>query len=271
MNDEVENSEERPIMPASRSPLADRGDVSWRSYSNQWNENHGTALMMFAGLIFLVGGGFIYFQQNRFRPPAFPSSDAIQGVKTNLVDPVADPDWPTEDEFDKDPDASNRKFDQPNADSSDPDSDPEKPAARPAAKPASDAGESLSLNEANSSATNQLKISGAAKGGLIRIAFYHSKDNFNDATRADWKQAIQPTGNGQANCEIPPEAMADQFAIAVYHDQNENKKLDRNAFGLPSEPYGFSNGARGKLGPPAFTQAAMQRPPGGQSIEVKIW
>jgi uncharacterized protein (DUF2141 family) len=42
------------------------------------------------------------------------------------------------------------------------------------------------------------------------------------------------------------------YAAAVYHDRNGNGMLDRGPLGVPSEPYGFSNDARGKFGPPAF-------------------
>jgi uncharacterized protein (DUF2141 family) len=40
-----------------------------------------------------------------------------------------------------------------------------------------------------------------------------------------------------------------QYAIILFHDENGNGKLDRNALGVPTEPYGFSNNVRGFLGP----------------------
>jgi uncharacterized protein (DUF2141 family) len=35
-----------------------------------------------------------------------------------------------------------------------------------------------------------------------------------------------------------------QYAVSVYQDANDNGKLDTNIFGIPTEKYGFSNGAR---------------------------
>src|SRR5712691_480561 len=35
------------------------------------------------------------------------------------------------------------------------------------------------------------------------------------------------------------------YAVAVYHDENGNGRLDKNFLGIPREGYGFSNGARG--------------------------
>jgi uncharacterized protein (DUF2141 family) len=50
---------------------------------------------------------------------------------------------------------------------------------------------------------------------------------------------------------------AGKYAIASYHDENGNGKLDTNALGIPEEGYGFSNDARGTFGPPKFSEAAF--------------
>ena len=40
------------------------------------------------------------------------------------------------------------------------------------------------------------------------------------------------------------------YAVVAYHDINQNEDLDTNIVGIPSEPYGFSNNARGLMGEP---------------------
>lgn len=47
------------------------------------------------------------------------------------------------------------------------------------------------------------------------------------------------------------------YAVALYHDQNDNDELDTNFLGRPQEAYGFSNDARGTMGPPDFEEAAF--------------
>lgn len=47
------------------------------------------------------------------------------------------------------------------------------------------------------------------------------------------------------------------WAVLAYQDENQNDKLDRNLIGIPSENYGFSRDARGKFGPPDFSDAAI--------------
>ena len=46
-----------------------------------------------------------------------------------------------------------------------------------------------------------------------------------------------------------------EYAVRVMHDVNGNGKLDTNIAGIPKEPYGFSNNARGNFGPPTFADA----------------
>lgn len=45
------------------------------------------------------------------------------------------------------------------------------------------------------------------------------------------------------------------YAVTLFHDENDNKKLDTNFFGIPKENYGFSNKAKGFFGPPKFENA----------------
>ncbi|TNE31560.1 MAG: DUF2141 domain-containing protein [Bacteroidetes bacterium] len=40
------------------------------------------------------------------------------------------------------------------------------------------------------------------------------------------------------------------YTAACFHDENQNKELDKGMFGIPTEDYGFSNNARGTMGPP---------------------
>lgn len=42
------------------------------------------------------------------------------------------------------------------------------------------------------------------------------------------------------------------YAIQYYHDANSNNKMDTGMFGKPEEGYGYSNDARGFMGPADF-------------------
>ena len=48
--------------------------------------------------------------------------------------------------------------------------------------------------------------------------------------------------------DLPP----GEYAVRVMHDENDNFKLDANFMGIPKEPWGFSNNAKGRFGPPGW-------------------
>lgn len=43
-----------------------------------------------------------------------------------------------------------------------------------------------------------------------------------------------------------------KYAFKYFHDENNSNELDFNKLGMPLEGYGFSNDAKGFLGPPSF-------------------
>lgn len=77
----------------------------------------------------------------------------------------------------------------------------------------------------------------------------------------------QPASAGTA---IPLGDLAPgRYAFFAMHDANGNGDLDRNFLGIPTEDYGFSNGARGVVGPPSFDAAAITVR-GGAPTRVEI-
>lgn len=48
------------------------------------------------------------------------------------------------------------------------------------------------------------------------------------------------------------------YAISLFHDEDENKELNTNWVGMPKELFGFSNDAKAKMGPPDFEDACFE-------------
>jgi uncharacterized protein (DUF2141 family) len=63
------------------------------------------------------------------------------------------------------------------------------------------------------------------------------------------------------------------YAVVVFHDENENGKIDHNFIGFPTEPLGFSNGFEPSLtnGMPTFEKLrfALKAPSKVLKITVK--
>ncbi|PZV15431.1 MAG: hypothetical protein DCF22_07095 [Leptolyngbya sp.] len=65
--------------------------------------------------------------------------------------------------------------------------------------------------------------------------------------------------------------VAGSYAVAAFHDANGDRKLNRNAAGMPTEGYGFSNNPVIKTGPPKFGQTVflVAGPNTGVKIQMK--
>jgi uncharacterized protein (DUF2141 family) len=112
-------------------------------------------------------------------------------------------------------------------------------------------------------------IDGVASGkGSVLGALYASDSTwFNPASaQARFKVRAAPGSVGFVFHDLP----AGHFALSVFHDANDNGKLDKNFLGVPEEGYGFSNDALGSGGPPKFTQAAFDFDGKAKSLTINL-
>ena len=66
--------------------------------------------------------------------------------------------------------------------------------------------------------------------------------------------------------DLPP----GDYAVAAFHDTDRDGELARNILGVPTEGYGFSNGARGFMGPPSFDAAAVKIDAGAVQLSITV-
>jgi uncharacterized protein (DUF2141 family) len=60
------------------------------------------------------------------------------------------------------------------------------------------------------------------------------------------------------------------YAVTVFHDQNDNRRFDKNWVGVPREPWGVSNNVRPKLRAPSFDEARIDLGPGEQDVRISV-
>lgn len=62
---------------------------------------------------------------------------------------------------------------------------------------------------------------------------------------------------------------AGHYAMKAFHDLDEDGEMDVNPFGLPTEPYAFSNNAVGNMGPAGWDRASFPASgPVAQTIDL---
>ena len=89
--------------------------------------------------------------------------------------------------------------------------------------------------------------------GTIRVALYNNEKDFLE----NFLQGKIVKASGNEVKVIFENLKPGDYAVSVFHDENENEKLDSGFMGIPNEPYGFSNDATGTFGPPSFEKAKM--------------
>ncbi|WP_066559617.1 DUF2141 domain-containing protein [Croceicoccus bisphenolivorans] len=60
------------------------------------------------------------------------------------------------------------------------------------------------------------------------------------------------------------------YAIAVYHDEDGSRKLNRTGLGLPAEGFGFSNNPSTLAGIPAFRSVRLSVPKPGLTTRINM-
>lgn len=103
--------------------------------------------------------------------------------------------------------------------------------------------------------------------GSMYIAVFDNKESFPDFGK-QLVEKVLPVDSKTLNYTFKDLPDSD-YAVAIFHDKNNNGKLDKNAFGIPLEPYGFSQNARARFSAPPFNDAKIVLD-GNQSIEITI-
>jgi len=109
--------------------------------------------------------------------------------------------------------------------------------------------------EAQETYSVKVTVKGAdSNDGKMFIALYNTEANFLDKIYKGTKSEIS---NNQCSItfEDIPEGV---YAVSVFHDENDNGKMDTNFMGIPKEDYGCSNDASGFMGPPKWRDAKFQ-------------
>lgn len=63
---------------------------------------------------------------------------------------------------------------------------------------------------------------------------------------------------------------AGEYAVAAFHDADGDGELNANFVGMPTEGYGFSNDARGFMGPPKFAAAAVSVGGDAETTQIAV-
>jgi uncharacterized protein (DUF2141 family) len=92
--------------------------------------------------------------------------------------------------------------------------------------------------------------------GVLGIVIFRSANGWPENVAASFRHTAFAAQQGTQIVRIddlPP----GRYAVALIHDVNENKRLDKNWMGRPKEQWGMSNNPRAGFGAPSFDKAVF--------------
>lgn len=128
------------------------------------------------------------------------------------------------------------------------------------AGPPADAAETASLNVTFSGLTTPK--------GAVMFTLVASESAYNDKAPA-LAQVMLPVTAGSVTQAFPALAPG-RYAIKAFHDVNGDGKMNANPFGIPIEPFAFSNNALGTMGPAKWAEASFEVKAGANTHSMTI-
>lgn len=124
-------------------------------------------------------------------------------------------------------------------------------------------------NANETGATLTLELTGLETRGTVRVVLFDEADAFDKGGKPVAGESVTVD---EATETVMFEGLAPgTYGVKLFHDVNDNGEMDTNPFGMPTEPFAFSNNARGNFGPAKWKQAAFELTDAGltQTLTVK--
>jgi uncharacterized protein (DUF2141 family) len=97
-----------------------------------------------------------------------------------------------------------------------------------------------------------------SEAGVVRWALYSTEESFSAAVHSEGNTSLKagtcPPKEGGCQFTIPALAHGD-YALLLFHDENNNDEVDKRALGLPKERVGVSNYSSRPLRKPYWRKA----------------
>jgi uncharacterized protein (DUF2141 family) len=104
--------------------------------------------------------------------------------------------------------------------------------------------------------------------GHVNVTVFNSDNGFPKSGKG-LQTLYLPINDNSVTAEFTDLSVGD-YAVSVYHDENDNKRMDTNFFGIPKEGVGTSNNAKGHFGPPKYRDARFYYNGNNQTIKISI-
>ena len=120
-----------------------------------------------------------------------------------------------------------------------------------------------------------INVESASNNGLALIGIYDKEENFGKAkvnkklnTEKILTGAATEISNNKAQIKL--DVPFGSYVVSGFQDFDGNGVISGNFLGIPKEPFGFSNDAKGKFGPPKWQDAVFVFNKSNQEITLRL-
>lgn len=108
--------------------------------------------------------------------------------------------------------------------------------------------------------------------GMIWLALYDSEQNLFVKSNSILKGIkVEETGELTGDLTVKMDkVLFGTYALAIFHDINNNGKLDQNLLGIPIEPYAFARKPKSKWRAPRYKELVFDFSKPDQEITTKL-
>ena len=102
----------------------------------------------------------------------------------------------------------------------------------------------------------------------VFVSIYGTDNKF--LSRKDQLKVFRFTPSGKTLTEQLTGIPHGTYAIATFQDLNGDGEIATNIFGIPTDPYGFSNNFKPKLKAPSFNDCSFEYDDHSHTVSIKM-
>ena len=106
------------------------------------------------------------------------------------------------------------------------------------------------------------------KTGAVMLSLADSPESYDGKAPASGQAMVPATSDTVS--QIFKGLVPGHYAIKAFHDVNGDGKMGSNPFGMPTEPFAFSNNAHGAMGPAKWEAASFEVKAGDNTHTIAI-
>jgi uncharacterized protein (DUF2141 family) len=129
------------------------------------------------------------------------------------------------------------------------------------------AGAAQAADAQTGSGSLSIELAGLQPQGTVMVQLFSSESGYQSGEGVS-AQSVEVNGN-TAQVEFANLAPG-QYAFRMFHDVDGDGRMNTNPLGIPTEPFAFSNNARGSFGPARWADAVFTVNAGANVQQVTL-